>query len=189
MKIKQYNFIRGESMSGRSMTALSMVKYLNNTTIYFDFNFSSSNYNKNQYLNKNMCVISMNRKYSEVLKYLTNINKDCYNRLDIVFDSIDELEDDFTEFIDLLPKNHRYFFITKNRTFKKENNWESSEIVSYHDSYLLPINSISVFDMIKNEDGILLYSLNTKESYYIGDISQAIRNMKINEMLSNDSEN
>jgi hypothetical protein len=43
--------------------------------------------------------------------------------------------------------------------------------------------------MIRKEDGdIHMYNLNTKESYNIGDISQAIRNMKINEVLSNETE-
>ena len=190
MKIKQYNFIRGKSNTGKSMAVISLVKNLRNITIYFDLDLG--NPSKFNLKGSNVTVITtQNPTYTTLLKTIVSLNENCFEMYNFVFDSTDRLDGSFTEFLEVLPKNHRYFFVTNNISVKPDNayNWEQSEIMSYHDFYIIPPNSVSVFDMIKREDGnIHMYNLNTKESYNIGDISQAIRNMKINEVLSNETE-
>ncbi len=54
----------------------------------------------------------------------------------------------------------------------------------YRDSFLLPDNSISIFNTYKNGNDILAYNYNTNESYNLGDVAQIIRDIKINEVLS-----
>jgi len=190
MKIKQYNFIRGKSKTGKSMAAIALVKNLRNKTIYFDLDLG--NPSKFNLKGSNVTVITtQNPTYTTLLKTIVSLNENCFEMYNFVFDSTDRLDGSFTEFLEVLPKNHRYFFVTNNISVKPDNayNWEQSEIMSYHDFYIIPPNSVSVFDMIRKEDGnIHMYNLNTKESYNIGDISQAIRNMKINEVLSNETE-
>jgi len=190
MKIKQYNFIRGKSNTGKSMAVISLVKNLRNITIYFDLDLG--NPSKFNLKGSNVTVITtQNPTYTTLLKTIVSLNENCFEMYNFVFDSTDRLDGSFTEFLEVLPKNHRYFFVTNNISVKPYNayNWEQSEIMSYHDFYIIPPNSVSVFDMIRKEDGdIHMYNLNTKESYNIGDISQAIINMKINEVLSNETE-
>ena len=191
MKIKQYNFIRGKSNTGKSMAVISLVKNLRNITIYFDLDLGNPSKFKSL-KGSNLTVITMQKPtYTTLLKTIVSLNENCFEMYNFVFDSTDRLDGSFTEFLEVLPKNHRYFFVINNISVKPDNayNWEQSEIMSYHDFYIIPPNSVSVFDMIRKEDGdIHMYNLNTKESYNIGDISQAIRNMKINEVLSNETE-
>lgn len=47
-------------------------------------------------------------------------------------------------------------------------------------------DSISVFDVSKKENNILIYNYNTNETYNLGDVPQIIRDMKINEVLNDD---
>jgi hypothetical protein len=172
------------------MAVISLVKNLRNITIYFDLDLG--NPSKFNLKGSNVTVITtQNPTYTTLLKTIVSLNENCFEMYNFVFDSTDRLDGSFTEFLEVLPKNHRYFFVTNNISVKPYNayNWEQSEIMSYHDFYIIPPNSVSVFDMIRKEDGdIHMYNLNTKESYNIGDISQAIRNMKINEVLSNETE-
>lgn len=192
MKIKQYNFIRGKSNTCKSIAACELVKNLRNKTIYFNLNFDNPRKFGSLEGSKVVFMTMQNQSYSSLLKNIISLNDDCFEMWNFVFDSTDRLEGSFTEFLEALPKNHRYFFVTNNISVKPDvptYNWEQSEIMSYHDFYIIPPNSVSVFDMIKTESGdIHMYNLNTKESCNIGDISQSIRNMKINEVLSNETE-
>jgi hypothetical protein len=108
----------------------------------------------------------------------------------IVIDPITVLpsqKDDFFMFVQSLPKNHRYFFNTQlnpNSIHHMNSLFENETTRYYQDSFLLPNNSISIFNTSKVNNDILVYNYNTNKSYKLGDISQIIRDIKIDEVLS-----
>ena len=189
MKIKQYNFIRGASASGKSLFTHKLVSCLGYRTSYY--NLDGSIVDITQKKSKQFTITMQNPTFGKILKEIQAFNENLYEMWNIVIDAVTVLpanKDDFFLFVQALPKNHRYFFITQihPNSIDDHSNIESRNetLRSYSDSFLLPDNSISVFNTYKIENDILVYNYNVNQSYNLGDVSQIIRDIKINEVLS-----
>jgi len=190
MKIKQYNFIRGGSASGKTLFTQKLVHCLGNKTIYYNLDGSSlfSGTEKN---GKQFTITMQNPTFGKLLRDINTFNENLYEMWNIVIDPITVLpsqKDDFFMFVQSLPKNHRYFFTTQLNpsSVDKVNDWEvrNETMRHYQENFLLPNNSISIFNTAKVDNDILAYNYNTNESYNLGDVAQIIRDIKINEVLS-----
>jgi hypothetical protein len=178
MKIKQYNFIRGEVNSGKSTVTRKLVSAIGRDCLYFNLD-RHAGFIKSQ----KIWEISMQRpSYQSILNTISRLNKS----IDVVIDPLSRLysSGSFTEFLQVLPSNNRYFFIDTMKTpFQYDSNSVKMEISSYDLSYHIPSKSISVFDVYKRGEDFCLYGLNTMEEYCVGNFAQIFRDSKINEIL------
>lgn len=190
MKIKQYNFIRGGSGSGKTLFTQKLVHCLGNKTIYYNLDGSSifSGTEKN---GKQFTITVQNPTFAKLLRDINTFNENLYEMWNIVIDPITVLpsqKDDFFMFLQYLPKNHRYFFATQLNPSSVDNvidlEVRNETIRNYKESFLLPDKSISIFNTAKVDSDILIYNYNTNESYNLGDVAQIIRDLKINEVLN-----
>lgn len=190
MKIKQYNFIRGGSASGKTIFTQKLVSCLGNQTIYYNLD-GSSLFSGTEKKEKQFTITMQSPTFGKILRDIKIYNENLYEMWNIVIDPIAVLPshiDDFYMFVQSLPKNHRYFFTTQihPNSIDDYSNIESRNetLRDYRDSFLLPDNSISIFNTYKKDNDILAYNYNTNESYNLGDVAQIIRDIKINEVLS-----
>ena len=190
MKIKQYNFIRGGSASGKTIFTQKLVSCLGNKTIYYNL-YGSSLFSGTEKKEKQFTITMQSPTFGKILRDIKILNENLYEMWNIVIDPITVLPshiDDFYMFVQSLPKNHRYFFTTQihPNSIDDHSNIESRNetLRDYRDSFLLPDKSISIFNTYKKDNDILAYNYNTNESYNLGDIAQIIRDIKINEVLS-----
>ena len=188
MKIKQYNFIRGSAASGKTLFTQKLVHCLGNKTIYYNLDGSLLDSANDPYHNKMITIDMQDVTFYKILKDIKLFNENLYEMWNIVIDPITLLsskKDDFFIFVQSLPKNHRYFFTSQlNRNTHLLNLSEICDTLeSYKNSFLLPDNSISVFDIIKKYDNISVFNYNTNKAYNLGDVPQIIRDIKINEIL------
>jgi hypothetical protein len=190
MKIKQYNFIRGGSVSGKTLFTQKLIHCLGNKTIYYNLD-GSNLFDVTQKNGKQFTITMQNPTFGKILRDIKTFNENLYEMWNIVIDPITVLpsqKDDFYMFVQSLPKNHRYFFTTQihPNSIDDYSNIEcrNETLRDYRDSFLLPDNSISIFNTYKNGNDILAYNYNTNESYNLGDVAQIIRDIKINEVLS-----
>lgn len=190
MKIKQYNFIRGGSASGKTLFTQKLVSCLGNQTLYYNLD-GSSLFSGTEKKSKQFTINMQNPTFGKILKDIKVFNENLYEMWNIVIDPISVMQskgDDFFSFVQSLPKNHRYFFITQihPNSIDDYSNIEcrNETLRSYRDSFLLPDKSISIFNTYKKDNDILAYNYNTNESYNLGDVAQIIRDIKINEVLS-----
>ena len=190
MKVKQYNFIRGGSASGKTLFTQKLVSCLGNQTLYYNLD-GSSLFSGTEKKSKQFTITMQNPTFSKILKDIKIFNENLYEMWNIVIDPITTLPshiDDFYMFVQSLPKIHRYFFTTQihPNSIDDYSNIESRNetLRSYRDSFLLPDNSISIFNTYKKDNDILVYNYNKNESYNLGDVAQIIRDIKINEVLN-----
>ena len=121
---------------------------------------------------KQFTITMQNPTFGKIQRDIKTFNENLYEMWNIVIDPITVLpsqKDDFYMFVQSLPKNHRYFFTTQihPNSIDDYSNIESRNetLRDYRDSFLLPDNSISVFNTYKNDNDILAYNYNTNESY------------------------
>ena len=194
MKINQYNFIFGGVASGKTIATLKLIRNLNNRTLYFDSengaNASLGKFSGFKTANNlNLFIVSYDLK--EILRKILLINEDCFEMLNIVIDPIRNYTDsDFYNFVQDLPKIHRYFFVVQSvKDINIENRQYGGDKMKELSSDLnLDRNNMSFF-LVKNDHhgpmdkSIIIYNYNTNESCNIGEISQVIRDMKLSEIL------
>jgi len=188
MKIKQYNFIRGASCSGKTLFARKMVSILKIPTIYYNLDKPSIIWGEENVNDLEIITIG-NPTFGEILKSINIISENLYEMRNIVIDPITNIPNNgghFDEFINSLPKNHRYFLITGNSHIKPGEKTidDRNDTISYYmNSFLIPENSISVFDTYKTSSEISVYNYNSNEMSILGHPSQISRDIKINEVL------
>lgn len=193
MKIKQYNFINGKVNSGKSLFTRKLCAKLLDTTIYYYLDFDSSLY-EDLIPSKNITTITIqNPNLNDILKQILHFNETIFTeRWTFVFDSINNLTGLY-EFIQALPKNHRYFFV---RTINSDFNNLSTGFKSpdfdtinfLEDEYLFPRNSVSLFDVFKDKNkNTQIYNHNSNQTYNISEIEQVIRDIKINQLINDTS--
>ena len=179
MKIKQYNFIRGEVGSGKTIVTKKLVSAIGKDCIYFNLDASP----KFKKASRIWEISMQNPSYQSIINTLSRLDK----RVDVVIDPISRLYNNggsFTEFLQILPSSNRYFFVDTMKTpYQYDSHSVKTEINSYDLSYHIPSKSISVFDVYKRGDDFCLYGLNTMEEYCVGDFEQICRDSKINELL------
>ena len=190
MKIKQYNFIRGGSASGKTLFTQKLVHCLGNKTVYYNLD-GLNLFSGTEKRGKQFTITVQNPTFGKLLRDIKIYNENLYEMWNIVIDPITVLpsqKDDFFMFVQSLPKNHRYFFTTQLNPSSVDNvnDWEvrNETMRHYQENFLLPNNSISIFNTTKVDNDILAYNYNTNESYNLGDVAQIIRDIKINEVLS-----
>ena len=181
MKIKQYNFIRGEVNSGKSTVTRKLVSAIGRDCLYFNLD-RHAGFIKSQ----KIWEISMQRpSYQSILNTISRLNKS----IDVVIDPLTILygigrTGSFTEFLQVLPITNRYFFVVDARKSPQYDSGSIKMVInSYELSYHIPSKSISVFDVYKRGDDFCLYGLNTMEEYCVGNFTQIFRDSKINEIL------
>ena len=197
MKINQYNFIIGEVGSGKSVATLKLIKHLKNRAIYFDLEGGVHRKLVSGFL-KNGLLFSLTSEssYKTILDKIILLNEDCFERLDIIIDPVTFSNDDLYNLIQDLPKNHRYFFVLQ----AERNPFDINQIRQYAGDKMKYISSelnldykkISMFVAHnlkhgKMDDSISLYNYNTNESCNLGGLSQIVRDIKLNEILNDES--
>jgi AAA+ ATPase superfamily predicted ATPase len=183
MEIKQYNFIVGTRSSGKSIFAREIVRCLSNPTIYYNFEISSTVFVEKMMGNNSTVIHALHVNFDRITEKINNILSD--DMWNVVIDPVPTLstnKDEFSSFFRYLPKNHRYFF-TVNCSDSDSTDIHNNILENYSKSFLLPEDSISIFNTYKNGNGISIYNYNSNMDFGLGDIAQIIRDKKINEVL------
>jgi hypothetical protein len=124
------------------------------------------------------------KDFNDILRHIFGLDD---NDCDIVIDPFRYMwgtKNDFPKVVKSLPIGHRYFFTidcTDSTDIKRYNN---GILENYSKSFLLPEDSISIFNTYKNRNGISIYNYNSNMDFSLGDIAQIIRDKKISEVLS-----
>ena len=178
------------SASGKTLFTQKLVSCLSNKTLYYSLDGGNHDLFQSAARSGRQLTMSgfQNKStFGKLLKEIINFNEEMFEMWNIVIDPITLIPSkpgEFNEFLNALPKNHRYFFTEQRYTLEEKDYIKNYNKNQVFDRYsFLPKGSISIFNTIKIKNDILIYNYNTNEEYNFGDVAQIIRDIKINEIL------
>ena len=87
MKIKQYNFIRCKSDSGKTLFTQKLVHCLGNKTVYYNLD-GSSLFSETEKRGKQFTITMQNPTFGKLLRDINTFNENLYEMWNIVIDPI-----------------------------------------------------------------------------------------------------